>query len=81
MNDDIRILRDIEQYYSTQIDEMPMNGKPHVFRLMSMFALTTKLFNVWLLRSWPATEDYKLPELCNRKDFVLSQKLILKVLN
>ncbi len=27
MNDDIRILRDIEQYYSTQIDEMPMNGK------------------------------------------------------
>uniref|UniRef100_A0A8C9W9I4 RNA helicase n=1 Tax=Scleropages formosus TaxID=113540 RepID=A0A8C9W9I4_SCLFO len=29
-NDDIRILRDIEQYYSTQIDEMPMNGN---FRL------------------------------------------------
>ena len=26
-NDDIRILRDIEQYYGTQIDEMPMNGK------------------------------------------------------
>lgn len=26
-NDDIRILRDIEQYYATQIDEMPMNGK------------------------------------------------------
>jgi len=24
-NDDIRILRDIEQYYGTQIDEMPMN--------------------------------------------------------
>ena len=24
--DDIRVLRDIEQYYSTQIDEMPMNG-------------------------------------------------------
>lgn len=23
--DDVRILRDIEQYYSTQIDEMPMN--------------------------------------------------------
>uniref|UniRef100_A0A8C7Y9Y4 RNA helicase n=1 Tax=Oryzias sinensis TaxID=183150 RepID=A0A8C7Y9Y4_9TELE len=29
-NDDIRILRDIEQYYSTQIDEMPMNGKSFV---------------------------------------------------
>ena len=26
-NDDIRILRDIEQFYSTQIDEMPMNGE------------------------------------------------------
>ena len=26
-NDDIRILRDIEQYYATQIDEMPMNGQ------------------------------------------------------
>ncbi|KAF9620561.1 hypothetical protein IFM89_013226 [Coptis chinensis] len=25
IDDDIRILRDIEQYYSTQIDEMPMN--------------------------------------------------------
>lgn len=25
MNDDIRILRDIEQFYSTQIDEMPVN--------------------------------------------------------
>ena len=24
-NDDLRILRDIEQYYATQIDEMPMN--------------------------------------------------------
>jgi len=24
-SDDIRILRDIEQYYSTQVDEMPMN--------------------------------------------------------
>jgi len=24
-NDDIRILRDIEQFYGTQIDEMPMN--------------------------------------------------------
>jgi len=24
-NDDVRVLRDIEQYYSTQIDEMPMN--------------------------------------------------------
>jgi len=39
-SDDIRILRDIEQYYSTQIDEMPMNvadliwsGSPEHFGL------------------------------------------------
>lgn len=24
-NEDVRILRDIEQYYSTEINEMPMN--------------------------------------------------------
>jgi hypothetical protein len=30
-NDDIRILRDIEQYYGTQIDEMPMNGERCTF--------------------------------------------------
>uniref|UniRef100_A0AAY3ZXR2 RNA helicase n=1 Tax=Denticeps clupeoides TaxID=299321 RepID=A0AAY3ZXR2_9TELE len=30
-NDDIRILRDIEQYYSTQIDEMPMNEHRKAF--------------------------------------------------
>ena len=40
-NDDIRILRDIEQYYSTQIDEMPMNGKYLVF----LFLLKNKKQN------------------------------------
>ncbi len=35
--DDIRILRDIEQYYSTQIDEMPMNGKTYLFSPDVMF--------------------------------------------
>ncbi len=29
-NEDVKILRDIEQYYSTQIDEMPMNGKNYL---------------------------------------------------
>ena len=38
-NDDIRILRDIEQYYSTQIDEMPMNGK---IKLNGSRTLSTK---------------------------------------
>jgi hypothetical protein len=41
MNDDIRILRDIEQYYSTQIDEMPMNGL-FIFIILSFFKI--KLF-------------------------------------
>lgn len=37
-NDDIRILRDIEQYYSTQIDEMPMNSEliiSHVYHTLT----------------------------------------------
>lgn len=42
-NDDIRILRDIEQYYSTQIDEMPMNG-----RKQNPSARTPPLLNVVL---------------------------------
>jgi hypothetical protein len=41
--DDIRILRDIEQYYSTQIDEMPMNGEC----LLEVFYLTKFCFQ------WP----------------------------
>ena len=40
-NDDIRILRDIEQYYSTQIDEMPMNGK--LIKFFNSFYLYIKL--------------------------------------
>lgn len=35
-SDDIRILRDIEQYYSTQIDEMPMNGKLILFIILQL---------------------------------------------
>ena len=41
-NDDIRILRDIEQYYSTQIDEMPMNGKYYFFSLCSKQILKSR---------------------------------------
>jgi ATP-dependent RNA helicase len=39
-SDDVRILRDIELYYSTQIDEMPMNGK-----LTFLFSLAYLLTN------------------------------------
>ena len=35
-SDDVRILRDIEQYYSTQIDEMPMNGELFAHELSSI---------------------------------------------
>jgi superfamily II DNA/RNA helicase len=53
--DELRILRDIEQYYSTQIDEMPMNclffcccslmfdpfsGRPHLDDVCACFALS-----------------------------------------
>ena len=38
-NDDIRILRDIEQYYSTQIDEMPMNGEQFLYLFMMKIEL------------------------------------------
>ena len=41
-NDDIRILRDIEQYYSTQIDEMPMNGENSFVGIS-----VTRLGNFW----------------------------------
>lgn len=54
-NDDIRILRDIEQYYSTQIDEMPMNGmftanfvytfKLHFYTMSVYISLTKHCYN------------------------------------
>lgn len=46
-NDDIRILRDIEQYYSTQIDEMPMNGrKQPITRLLAVTPVWAELSDV-----------------------------------
>ena len=48
-NDDIRILRDIEQYYSTQIDEMPMNGRfySRLATLLTTFILSSvHIFNI-----------------------------------
>jgi ATP-dependent RNA helicase len=52
-SDDVRILRDIELYYSTQIDEMPMNGKPtsydlSIAMLMMLFQLRTCFHNLHL---------------------------------
>ncbi|ELW68229.1 Eukaryotic initiation factor 4A-III [Tupaia chinensis] len=72
-NDDIRILRDIEQYYSTQIDEMPMNARlgddldfhgagtgtwmPRSEVLLREWA---QLTSTWasLLSSWPVDTGY-----------------------
>ena len=50
-NDDIRILRDIEQYYATQVDEMPMNGtsfwlKTLLFQIINCFFI---LLLQWLI--------------------------------
>ena len=44
-HDDIRILRDIEQYYSTQIDEMPMNSKLSTYTLIKepFYSITARL--------------------------------------
>jgi superfamily II DNA/RNA helicase len=49
-SDDIRILRDIEQYYSTQIDEMPMNGNSTHLNCNKLYAPCVEfLFTVQLL--------------------------------
>uniref|UniRef100_A0A8C2Z9X9 RNA helicase n=1 Tax=Cyclopterus lumpus TaxID=8103 RepID=A0A8C2Z9X9_CYCLU len=45
-NDDIRILRDIEQYYSTQIDEMPMNGTANHKCLRDQYIRTNHKFHL-----------------------------------
>ena len=44
-SDDIRILRDIEQYYSTQIDEMPMNGE-RLYYLSYVYYIFSILFSI-----------------------------------
>ena len=48
--DDIRILRDIEQYYGTQIDELPMNGlSACLLPLLRLPALSLTLCRLWCL--------------------------------
>lgn len=42
-NEDVKILRDIEQYYSTQIDEMPMNGEFHCLHCFPSLDVKTYL--------------------------------------
>ena len=43
--DDIRILRDIEQYYSTQIDEMPMNSESSSHIWLGFFMFRSSFFS------------------------------------
>ena len=53
-HEDLKILRDIEQYYSTQIDEMPMNVSELIWYYMSTHQISYKCFQlidkfiVWL---------------------------------
>ena len=49
-NDDIRILRDIEQYYSTQIDEMPMNGEMYFRHNRVVRYWTYVLYTLYIVR-------------------------------
>lgn len=57
-NDDIRILRDIEQYYSTQIDEMPMNGESSFLLCRNVFVTWINEYNV--IRMSRFNPDYRL---------------------
>lgn len=53
-SDDIRILRDIEMYYSTQIDEMPMNGSfTYLLTHFVDYLLTGSMFQ-WRTSSKPS---------------------------
>ena len=42
-SEDVRILRDIEQYYSTQIDEMPMNSELQTHACTGLYVPTMAL--------------------------------------
>jgi len=44
-NDEIKILRDIEQYYSTQIDEMPINSNNLINILLLLLFIFIIIFN------------------------------------
>jgi ATP-dependent RNA helicase len=44
-NDEIKILRDIEQYYSTQIDEMPINSNYLINIYINIYILNYQIFN------------------------------------
>ena len=69
-NDDIRILRDIEQYYSTQIDEMPMNGKK-IFKVCSI-SISKEIFFCFF--QWLIWSNY------GKKNSILATTLFTSVL-
>ena len=55
-NDDIRILRDIEQYYATQVDEMPMNGQ-YYFKFWFSRRFFNKTFFFFYFSGCPYLND------------------------
>lgn len=61
-NDDIRILRDIEQYYSTQIDEMPMNGRLNSHWHLCICLLVCELVSVTIMSIFSI--EYRISFLC-----------------
>lgn len=57
-SDDIKILRDIEQYYSTQIDEMPMNVADLIWRL-AVLIVFLRFSNLQLTLQYKSYENQK----------------------
>ena len=71
MNDDIRILRDIEQYYSTQIDEMPMNGLLLEIELVCIDFF--QIFHIFFSRGFDLnTAKKNWTSHCSQNDLIIS---------
>ena len=65
-NDDIRILRDIEQFYSTQIDEMPMNGESIAQVINSLTGHSKFYFTNVSSFQWPISSEKLSQQLGTR---------------
>ena len=57
-SDEVKVLRDIEQYYGTQIDEMPIN------REFFLFPFFSSLFSFHFKTKQNKTKQKKLLTLC-----------------
>lgn len=75
-NEDIRTLRDIETFYNTQIEEMPMNVADLIWDAQSSFNATNKLNNSALLKQKKEKNRKSLkPKKSNDHHIVLTRKV------